>query len=54
MGGPRIGWFRATIARLGAWFIYALVWLFDEKWFFDTDLVGDGKGMTESLPDRCP
>jgi hypothetical protein len=29
-------------------------WLFDEKWFFDTDLTHDGTGETTSLPDRCP
>jgi hypothetical protein len=25
---PRIGWFRSMVATLGAWFIYALIWLF--------------------------
>src|SRR5689334_6679364 len=25
---PRIGWFRSLVATLGAWFIYALIWLF--------------------------
>ena len=28
MAGPKIGWFRATIATLGAWFIYVLIWVF--------------------------
>jgi len=25
---PRIGWFARVIARIGAWFIHALIWLF--------------------------
>ena len=29
-------------------------WLFDEKWFFDSDLANDGKGETTSFEDRCP
>ena len=29
-------------------------WLFDEKWFFDSDLANDGRGETTSFEDRCP
>ena len=25
---PRIGWFRALVATIGAWFIYRLIWIF--------------------------
>jgi hypothetical protein len=25
---PKIGWFRALVAAIGAWFIYRLIWLF--------------------------
>src|SRR5262249_16839578 len=26
--GARIGWFPSLVGRLGAWFIYALIWIF--------------------------
>ena len=26
--GVRIGWFPSLVGRLGAWFIYALIWIF--------------------------
>lgn len=29
-------------------------WLFDEKWFFDSDLANDDSGVTTSVEDRCP
>ncbi|MDQ3338632.1 MAG: serine/threonine protein kinase [Myxococcota bacterium] len=29
-------------------------WLFDEKWFFDSDLANSGGGETTSFEDRCP
>jgi serine/threonine protein kinase len=29
-------------------------WLFDEKWFFDSDLSNSGSGETTSFEDRCP
>ncbi|MBC7975020.1 MAG: hypothetical protein H7138_08550, partial [Myxococcales bacterium] len=34
-----------VVARIG--------WLFDESWFFDIDLAGNGGGVS-SFADRCP
>jgi hypothetical protein len=47
-------WKQASAAGAPGDVVARIGWLFDEKWFFDTDLDGNGKGMTESLPDRCP
>ena len=34
------------VARIG--------WLFDEKWFFDTDLGNSGTGGVTTFADQCP
>jgi len=47
-------WKQASAAGAPGDVVARIGWLFDEKWFFDTDLDGNGKGMTQSFADRCP
>jgi hypothetical protein len=47
-------WKQASAAGAPGDIVARIGWLFDEKWFFDTDLGGDGKGMTTSFADACP
>jgi hypothetical protein len=46
-------WKQALGLGVPSNFVAKIGWLFDEKWFFDTDLAGDGKGTTTSLSDQC-
>ena len=47
-------WKQASAAGAPGDVVARIGWLFDEKWFFDTDLDGAGKGTTTSFADRCP
>lgn len=29
-------------------------WLFDEAWYFDSDLKNDGSGASSTIQDVCP
>jgi hypothetical protein len=46
-------WKQALAAGVGRDVVARIAWLSDEKWFFDTDLGGEGGGTTTSFPDAC-
>ena len=47
-------WKQALAAGAGRDVVARIAWLSDEKWFFDTDLGGEGGGTTTSFPDAVP
>jgi serine/threonine protein kinase len=46
-------WKQALAAGTPGDLVARIGWLYDEKWFFDIDLVGKGGGVS-SFADRCP
>jgi len=46
-------WKQAIGAGVPGDFVAKISWLYDEKWFFDSDLANNGDGETTSFEDRC-
>ena len=46
-------WKQALAMGVPPQHVAKIGWLFDEKWFFDSDLDNSGRGETTSLPDKC-
>ena len=46
-------WQQAIKAGVPNDFVAKISWLYDEKWFFDSDLANNGDGETTSFEDRC-
>lgn len=46
-------WKHALAAGVPPDYVARVAWLSDQKWFFDTDLAGNGGGVS-SFSDRCP
>jgi serine/threonine-protein kinase len=46
-------WKQALAKGVPADHVAKISWLFDEKWFFDTDLGGSGEGETSTYEDHC-
>ena len=47
-------WKQALAAGVPSDYVAKVSWLYDEKWFFDSDLGNSGDGETTSFEDRCP
>jgi hypothetical protein len=47
-------WKQALAIGVPGDHVAKISWLFDEKWFFDSDLGHSGSGETTSFEDRCP